>query len=303
MNDLSQSYSPSATADPLEAAPFDSASAEETIRELRDEIAALKVHLADDALARDLRELFSLAAYTGTIVSPGAGSALLRSIVQTASYFLSAQAASLFLVDQERQQLVVATALGSKSALVEQIRVPLGHGIAGLVAVTGEPMAISDVANDPRHAADISTLLGHVPDTILCAPLLYDARVIGVLELFDKEDGSDFDATDIEALSLFTDLAAAAIEQSCKLQRLTSLVGEVLALVGEPSTHPELNECAEAFARRIEEDEAYRTAFELARLIQEISSHGDDELDACRALVRGFAQYLRARPRSMSPAQ
>lgn len=160
---------------------------QQTIAELRAEIDRLRNRVADDAFARELRDAFTLATFTGAIASPFGNSRLLRMIVETASYFLSAQAASLFLIDEARQDLVVACALGPKAALVEQIRVPLGHGIAGLVAVSGQALAIADVVGDPRHAADVSRVLGHVPQSILCVPLLHNERVIGVLELLDKE--------------------------------------------------------------------------------------------------------------------
>jgi GAF domain-containing protein len=247
--------------------------------------------------------VFALATSTGIIASPFGNSGLLRMIVETASHFLAAQAASLFLVDEERRDLVVATALGPRSAQVEQIRVPLGHGIAGLVAASGQPLAIANAATDPRHAANISQLLGHVPQSILCVPLFYNEQVIGVLELFDKEDATAFSATDIEALSQFADLAAVAIEQSGRLQHLASVIAEVLGLLGQTTARADLAASSREFARRIEEHPTFGRALDLARIVQEIGRYGDQELDTCRTLVGGFAEYLRSRPRSLGEAQ
>jgi GAF domain-containing protein len=259
--------------------------------------------VADDQFSQELRETFTLATFAGAIASPFGNSRLLRMIVETASYFLSAQAASLFLIDEKREELVVACALGPKADLVEQIRVPLGHGIAGLVAVSGQAIAISDVVGDPRHAADVSRILGHVPQSILCVPLLHNDQVIGVLELLDKEDGSPFSAADIEALDLFADQAAVALEQSRTLQHLASLISEVLALLGESPDRERLRASAHEFAQRIEENATYRRSLELAQLVQEIGRYGDHELDSCRTILSGFADYLRSSARPLGGAQ
>lgn len=281
----------------------------QSVAALRAELSRLRAILADEALTRELRDLFTLATSTGIIASPFGDAGLLRMIVQTACHFLSAQAASLFLVDAERRDLVVATALGPKSAQVEQIRVPLGHGIAGLVAVTGEPLAITDVAADPRHAANISQVLGYVPESILCVPLLYNEQVIGVLELFDKvglggkESASGFSAVDVEALSQFADLAAVAIEQSGRLQHVASVLAEVLILLGQAPDRAELHASSRELARRLGEHPGHDRALELARIVQEIGRYGEHELDTCHTLVGGFAEYLRSRSEPVGEAQ
>ena len=68
-----------------------------------------------------------------------------------------------------------------------EIRVPLGSGVAGLVALTGHPMAISDTAEDDRDANDIAEAVGFTPKNILCVPLSFEDEVIGVLVL--RQDG------------------------------------------------------------------------------------------------------------------
>src|SRR5206468_5403043 len=114
-------------------------------------------------------------------------SRLLEMIVQTAAQVISARAASLFLINRQTQELVFEVALGQKAEDVKKFTVPLGHGIAGLVAVSGQPIAVSDASKDPRQAADIARSVGYVPQTILCVPLFYNDQIIGVLELLDKE--------------------------------------------------------------------------------------------------------------------
>ncbi len=274
------------------------AEAQETIARQAEEIERLRRRGADERLAEDLKESLTLLSVAGTIASPVASSRLSEMIVETAAHVISARAAALFLVDEDAEELVFEVALGSKAEEVREFRVPLGHGIAGLVAVSGQPMAVSDAQGDPRQAADIAQSVGYAPDSILCVPLFYEDRVIGVLELLDKEGANSFSASDMEALGLFANQAAVAIEQSQLHRNLAALVGEALESLS--GVHGDATEGvmrrANAFAARVEEDPEFKETLELARLVQEVASQGENELEACRAILHGFADYLRSRP-------
>jgi GAF domain-containing protein len=274
----------------------------ETVARQADEIENLRRQLADDEFGRRLREVFSLAATAGRIAAPVAHSELLQMIVRTAADVISARAASLFLVDEAAGELVAERPIGPGLGELDEIRVPLGRGIAGLVASTGQPMAISDVQADPRHASDIARRIGYAPKSILCVPLIYNEEVVGVFELLDKESAPSFSPSDMETLGLIANHAAVAVEQSRTLQSLSALIAEVLHLVDDGTGEQlrQLHEAARAFARRLEEIPSYRRALDLGRLIQEISAAGEAEATACQAILRGFADYLRARPASLA---
>ena len=107
----------------------------------------------------------------------------LESIVETASDVLDATAASLFLVDEKNEQLIFAVAIGPKSEEVKEFSVPLGQGIAGYVASTGQAISISDAEQDSRFYRSIGESIGYIPNSIICVPLILKDRIIGVLEL------------------------------------------------------------------------------------------------------------------------
>lgn len=276
------------------------ARAQETIARQQQEIERLRRQLADERFVEDLQEVFTLTAAAGAIASPVTHSRLLEMIVETAAHVISARAAALFLLDEEAEELVFEVALGSKAEEVKKFRVPLGHGIAGLVAVSGQPMAVSDAERDPRQAADIARSVGYTPQSILCVPLFYHDQIIGVLELLDKEGAPSFSATDMEDLGLFANQAGIAIEQSRTNRNLAALLGEALKTIGGGSEDPRLQERARAFSERLEEDAAFVRALDLARLVQEIAHQGENELEGCQAILRGFAEYLRSRPEPIS---
>ena len=264
----------------------------------REEISRLKRRLADERFAEDLRDALTLAATAGSISSPVPHSRLLEMIVETAAHVIPSRAAALFLIDEETEELIFEVALGSKADEVRKFRIPLGHGIAGLVAVSGQPMAVSDAAKDPRQAADIAESVGYAPESILCVPLVYEDGVMGVLELLDREGAPSFNASDMEASGHFANQAAVAIEQSRAQGNLAALLGGVLGSLGGVSEHriESLREGVAPFVEGVEEDAAHRRALELADLVREISHGGEEESRACHTILRGFAEYLRSRP-------
>jgi GAF domain-containing protein len=269
-----------------------------TIAQQAAEIERLKRRLDDDSLVQDLREAVRLSATAEAIAAPVSHSRLLDMIVATAADIIGANAASLFLIDREQEDLVFEVALGEKAEEVKKFRVPLGHGVAGLVALTGQPMAVSDTSTDDRDAADIAEAVGYVPKNILCVPLFYSDQVIGVLELLDKDGASHFSPEDMEALGLFANQAAVAIEQSRNHGRLEALVsgfGETLGGIPDHQRQS-LADRAAAFASGISNDPAYQRSLELARLVQEIVSQGERENDAVRGILQSFAEFLRSRP-------
>lgn len=263
-----------------------------------EELERLRRRLGEERLAEELRDALSLAGTAAVIAAPVSHTRLLELIVETAAAVIGARAGALFLIDEPAQELIFEVAIGPKAAEVKKFRVPLGHGIAGLVAVSGQPMAVSDASNDPRQAADIARDVGYAPGSILAVPLVAEERVIGVLELLDKEGAASFSPDDIATLGLFAQQAGVAVEQSGTRRRLAGLLGGVLGGPGDRAAAPAagLEERAGAFADGVEADPTYEDALSLASLVQEIASQGDRERAACRALLEGFAGYLRTRP-------
>jgi GAF domain-containing protein len=263
------------------------------------EIERLRSQLEADRFAAELREALTLGATSATIASPLSHGRLLEMIVQTAAQVINARAAALFTIDEDARELVFEVALGQKADEVRRFRVPLGHGIAGLVAATGQPMAISDAQSDPRHASEIAESVGYHPQSILCVPLSRDGEITGVLELLDKDVAPSFTAADITTLGYFANQAAVAIEQSRVHRNMRALIDEAIhASALSDASKQRLRDRAGAFIAGIEEDPAHRRALELAALIHEITVQGEAETRAVDAILRGFVQYLRTRPRS-----
>lgn len=155
-----------------------------------------------DRLLRDLRRLADV---HGPALARAGHGELLQSIADTARHLLGAAACSLALVDEDH--LVYEVASGEGAQDVVGTRLPVGQGVGGWVAVSGQPMAVSDVQRDPRFARDFAERTGYVPRSLLAVPLQTSRRVVGVLTVLDGAT----DAT-MDLLSAFADQAAIAIE-------------------------------------------------------------------------------------------
>ncbi|MBI4840001.1 MAG: GAF domain-containing protein [candidate division NC10 bacterium] len=137
--------------------------------------------------------------------------ALLRIISQTTSHLLQAERSSVFLVDRARGELWSRVAEGLDR---QEIRIPLGAGIAGTVAATGAPVRISDAYTDPRFNPEVDKRTGYQTRNILCSPMR-NARgqVIGVFQVLNKR-GGDFSALDEQLLASLSSQAAVAVENA-----------------------------------------------------------------------------------------
>ena len=238
-----------------------------------------------------LRAALVIAATRGTVGSPSAYSATLESVVETASDILDATAASLFLLDEKEEELIFVVALGEKADQVKQFRVPVGEGIAGFVAATGQAIAIADAEKDSRFDRSIGDSIGYIPNTILCVPLISKDNVIGVLELMDKVGGSPFSSTDMEALGRFADLAAHTIEESRLTHNMTRLFRWLLTDGLETSS---ISDTLLQFSDAAADDFENSSTLQAAGLLYEISLYGEHAnalaLEGLRSMLRYLSQ-------------
>jgi GAF domain-containing protein len=152
------------------------------------------------------------AAAVGVLASEEAHLALLGSIVDVARAIFGARASSIFLLDEETDELVFEAASGLGSAELVGSRFPSGTGIAGWVLATRQPLVLEDVSNDPRFARDLAEATGYVPKALMAVPLLHEERALGVLEVLDRPDRGRSPLEEMDLLGLFAGQAAIALD-------------------------------------------------------------------------------------------
>jgi len=157
--------------------------------------------------------------------SPGGGDItqrkLLQSIVEVARSVYGAAAASVFLLDAERDELVFEAVAGEGEDQLVGTSFPSGTGIAGWVAVSGQPLLVDDVSQSPQFARDAAESTGYVPRSIMAAPLIRAGECIGVLEVLDRGSRDRGELGDVDLLGLLATELASALELLIKLRRVT----------------------------------------------------------------------------------
>jgi GAF domain-containing protein len=111
---------------------------------------------------------------------------LLQSVVEVARAIFNAQASSIFLLDEESDELVFEAIAGPGADTLIGQRFPSSTGIAGWVLVTRQPLVIEDVTEDPRFAKDVAETTGYVAKGLMAVPLLHEERSLGVLEVLNR---------------------------------------------------------------------------------------------------------------------
>jgi GAF domain-containing protein len=157
---------------------------------------------------------------------------LLQSVVEVARAIFRAQASSIFLLDEQTDELVFEAVAGEGADTLRGRRFPSSTGVAGWVLVARQPLVIENVGEDPRFAREAAESTGYVPKGLMAVPLLHEERALGVLEVLDRPEDSRFSLAEIELLGLFANQAAIALDLLQRARRAQAAVqGSELAVV------------------------------------------------------------------------
>jgi GAF domain-containing protein len=161
---------------------------------------------------------------------------LLQSIVEVARAIFEARASSIFLHDEESDELVFEAVAGEGADDLVGRRFPSSTGIAGWVLVTQQPLVVEDLASDPRHAREAAESTGFVPKGLMAVPLLHEDRALGVLEVLDRPRQAAFSLQEMELLGLFANEAAIALDLLQRARAARAVLedegGEAAAVAG-----------------------------------------------------------------------
>lgn len=151
---------------------------------------------------------------------------LLQSVVEVARSIFSAKASSIFLHDEEADELVFEAVAGEGSGELVGTRFPSSTGIAGWTLVTRQPLVIEDLQNDPRFARERAESTGYVPRALMSVPLLHEERALGVLQVLDRSPEIHFGLGHMELLGLFANQAAIALDLLQRARHARTVLAE-----------------------------------------------------------------------------
>lgn len=141
---------------------------------------------------------------------------ILRSILEQMERFFHPESWSLLMVDDEKRDLYYALARGVSDEALQNIRIPLGTGMAGWVALHGEPLIVTHEG----VAARLSD--GEQRHSAICLPLRSRERTLGILQVTHPTPQTLTDDA-ITFLYIVCDYAAIAIENARAVERIQEL--------------------------------------------------------------------------------
>ena len=112
---------------------------------------------------------------------------------------LEAKSGSIFLFDDETEELVLKTACNGRHKPLEGLRQALGEGIVGLVASRREPVVVEDINKDSRFL-QMRRFNHYQTDSFLSVPLEFSGELIGVINLTERHSCKPFNAKDLKFL-------------------------------------------------------------------------------------------------------
>src|SRR5580700_7149805 len=147
---------------------------------------------------------------------------ILQTIMEKMAEYFRPDTWSLLMVDEQKDELYFAIAVGAAAEALKDIRLKVGEGIAGWVAKHGEQVVLSDVESDPRFAKRIDEATHCQTRSVICVPLRSRLRVLGVIQLVNA-DISQFSEQEIFFLQALCDYAAIAIENARWVEKIQEL--------------------------------------------------------------------------------
>ncbi len=161
-----------------------------------------------------LRTLGKLSQFSMSINQQTDVMQLLDQIMASALICIGADDGTLMLVDEEENELAFVVAHGQIGDKLTQYRIPLGVGIAGWVAEHGKPQIIPNVYNDDRFSPKIDQTFQFKTHSMLCVPIIYNEKVLGIIQVLNKSNRKEFNQADLIMLTIVAQLAADSLARA-----------------------------------------------------------------------------------------
>jgi phosphoserine phosphatase RsbU/P len=133
---------------------------------------------------------------------------LLAKIPQLIARLTRFSAFSVYLLDEKRQELKIAYAVGYPDGVAPNLRLKVGQGVVGAAVEEGRPILVNDIREEPRYRGPLRNMLSQ-----LAVPMRRKGRVIGALNLLNEVEGA-FTGLDEALLRQFAAHVAVAIENA-----------------------------------------------------------------------------------------
>jgi diguanylate cyclase (GGDEF)-like protein len=206
-----------------------STSVKETHPDLQDEIARLRRELEyRTRFTNSLQHFLERISGTDPVKT-------YNSIVSNSKELLQSERASLMILDESGNQLILKAASGLPTDLASVSAVRVGEGVSGEVMDTGKPVLVTDLRMAGRKAAPVERR--YKTNSFISYPIMIGGRKVGVLNVTDKSGGGVYDEVDLSLLEIIGPQVALALERAEWQERATEfqLMSITDSLTGLPN--------------------------------------------------------------------
>lgn len=155
---------------------------------------------------------------------------MFKEILAWANKFVPSESGSILLDDPsltpEKHKtgvLYFVACFGKGSTSIIETPLPIELGIAGKTYKTGRPYISRKVEHDDNFYPDIDKKTKFVTRSIICAPIRIKTTTIGVIELINRLDGTDYNHNDLTLLKIFAEYTSTLIQNSLDAKRFGEL--------------------------------------------------------------------------------
>src|ERR1700720_4755463 len=146
---------------------------------------------------------------------------ILQTIMEKMAEYFRPDTWSLLMVDEEKDELYFAIAVGAAAEVLSKARLKVGEGIAGWVAKHGQALIVPDVQNDTRFSSRLDEMTRLQTRSVICVPLRSKHRVLGVIQLVNAD--AEMSEQELFFLQALCDYAAISIENARAVEKIQEL--------------------------------------------------------------------------------
>ena len=147
-------------------------------------------------------------------------------VIDLIAVVLDVEIVSLMLVKEPEGNLRIVQAKGLEAEVKDQAVCPVGQGISGRVAQSGEPLLVRDLSQEPGFGKrDLHPR--YRTNSLMCVPLKVNGKTIGVLNANNKVTGETFDEHDLAMFTVFSCLVSLGLATAQLFEQLTASVDEL----------------------------------------------------------------------------
>jgi GAF domain-containing protein len=133
---------------------------------------------------------------------------MIMDILSIALEAVNSENGSILLMDDETDELVFVAVKGIRQAELTDFRIPANVGIAGWVKNNMEAALVQDVRKDNRWISAVDQSIGFHTQSIMAVPLVFEDRILGVMEIVNSLKEDHFTDDDLSLLELVARLAS-----------------------------------------------------------------------------------------------